>query len=107
MLSERIPAKPSAEKILRKWQFVSSSWKHRWVVLMYRTMDGEEDCGRWHYTALAHSSGRIFSGLWQNLIQNSLTSASRGFCSQLSALLPTPIRELCHSAQAFVPLTSP
>lgn len=77
------------------------------MVLVYRTMDGEEGCGRWHYTALAHSPGRIFLGLWQDLIQNSLTGASRGFCSQLSALLPAPIRELSHSAQAFIPLTSP
>ena len=51
---------------------------------------------------------------WQNLFgsvagfnQNSLTCASRGFCSQLSALFPAPIRELSHSAQAFIPLTSP
>ena len=92
---------------MRKWQFVSSSWRYRWVVLVYRTMDGEEGCGRWHYTALAHSPGRIFLGLWQDLIQNSLTGARRGFCSRLSAFLPAPIRELSHSAQAFIPLTSP
>lgn len=52
--------------------------------------------------------GRAFLGMWQDLIQNSLTPwARKGLCSPTKPPYTSAIRDLSHSTESSTPLTSP